>query len=63
MFELPPKYLEEGAREGDVGVWFGERKDRYGCEGYAACDKVHVLETYYLSDDNDNNDDEALESW
>ncbi|WP_101759037.1 hypothetical protein [Oceanicoccus sp. KOV_DT_Chl] len=43
---VDPNYLGANAAEGDIGLWFGEVKDRYGCEGYHGCDKVHVLHTY-----------------
>lgn len=46
IFNLSEKYLSADAQEGDVGIWFGGTKDRYGCEGYNGCDKVHVLELY-----------------
>lgn len=64
VLNLPPKYLNGHAQEGDVGIWFGVLKDRYGCEGYVGCDKVHVLETYHQLEKNSKDRPRVeLEEW
>ncbi|MEE8057208.1 MAG: hypothetical protein V3T17_05160 [Pseudomonadales bacterium] len=62
VIKLPPKYLQGNAQEGDVGIWFGNYKERYGCEGYIGCDKVHVLHTYHSSE-NINEPEGELQGW
>ena len=62
IFALPPRYLGANARNGDVGVWFGDKKDRYGCEGYTGCDKVHIIQTYHNKKTVDNEQPE-LQEW
>jgi hypothetical protein len=62
IFSLPTSYLGVDAAEGDVGVWFGEKKDRYGCEGYAACDQVDIIQVYRNAD-NVGDEEKKLQSW
>ena len=67
IFNIPVKYLGSSARKGDVAVWFGAKKDRYGCEGYIGCDKVYVLEVYHareeVNTDADAGQEAELQSW
>ena len=50
VLDIPSKYHSDKVLKGDVVVWFGDYKDRYGCEGYTGCDKVHVLHTYHSNE-------------
>jgi hypothetical protein len=64
ILEVDKKYLSQPASDGDVAVWFGEMADRSGCEGYLACDKVHVLQTYTTEENiQQRNSKTTNESW
>jgi hypothetical protein len=62
IFSLPPSYLGMDAAEGDVGVWFGDKKQRYGCEGYTGCDQVHIIHLYRHADQV-TDEEKNLQSW
>lgn len=65
VFDLPPRYLDAEANDGDVGVWFGKFAERDGCQGYSGCDKVHVLKMYSNAENIAKREHkaEALEEW
>jgi hypothetical protein len=66
VVDVSRQLLNRGASKGSVGVWFGDTKDRYGCEGYNGCDSVQVIETYVTTKSNANgqsSSETALEQW